>query len=681
MSAQACDFLEKSAGVLFASAMLLLVQGAAATDSAMPQETGYVLQVTATHLVLRAEPAADATIIADSHRGQLLHADRRQGDWFRVPAAGGYGWMHLEPAAYGEMSLAILATESVTASTDATAGDDIRHDAVTGRQLEASQPLMRPDQVPPPEAAVTRESVPVPDRWRIMQALDYRFSPFDPYHQNVLKGDLPLAPASAPEWFFTLGLVSDTTLEKRRLPTPVPPQTSSQPGTLDVFGGSDQSTVAENIILSLGMSKGDTTFRPPDYEFRFVPVFNFNRSRADEERALRVDPSSGTVRSDNFTGIQELFADMHLRNVSERFDFDSLRVGIQPLTLDFRGFLFQDNALGIRLFGNRDNNRWQYNAGWMRRLEKDTNSGLNDLGQPPRRDDLFFANLYRQDFPVAGFTSELVLVHDRNHEAGPDYYDSNGFLIRPAVIGDVRPHNYHVTYLGYSGDGHFGRYGLSGSAYAALGRDERNPFSQTAQDIQAWFAAAELARDFDWLRLRGNFLYASGDRDPYNGTESGFDSILENPQFAGADTSFFIRQAIPLIGGGGVTLSGRNGLLPDLRSSKDQGQSNFVNPGLTLVGAGADADVLPTLRLLGNVSLLRFNETEILGVLRNQAPPARDIGTDISAGLQFRPLYSQNVVVTASFAALLPGKGLRELYDESRSLPLYSALLNVILAY
>ena len=86
-------------------------------------------------------------------------------------------------------------------------------------------------------------------------------------------------------------------------------------------------------------------------------------------------------------GVQELFADVHLRNVSTRYDFDSLRVGIQPFISDFRGFLFQDVPFGVRLFGTRDNNQWQYNLGWFRRLEKDTNSGLNDVATPhaPRR--------------------------------------------------------------------------------------------------------------------------------------------------------------------------------------------------------------------------------------------------------------------------------------------------------
>ncbi len=106
--------------------------------------------------------------------------------------------------------------------------------------------------------------------------------------------------------------------------------------------------------------------------------------------------------------MQEAFIDYHIRNVSDRYDFDSVRVGIQPFSTDFRGFLFQDNQLGVRLFGNRDNNRYQYNLAWFRRIEKDTNSGLNDLGEDLRDDDIFVANLYRQDFPVLGMTSQAI---------------------------------------------------------------------------------------------------------------------------------------------------------------------------------------------------------------------------------------------------------------------------------
>ena len=538
-------------------------------------------------------------------------------------------------------------------------------------------PPVDPSQVPYPAPSARREILPVTDRWRLMQALGVKSPWFDPYNQNLLKGDLPVYR----DWFMNLGVVSDSLAEGRRLPTPVGPQTTERPGSVDVFGRGRQSTLTQTFIVSLAAIKGNTTFKPPDYEFRLVPVFNFNRSEVEEVRALRVDPRQGLTRSDNHVGLQEAFADVHLRNVSPRYDFDSVRVGIQPFISDFRGFLFNDVPLGVRLFGTRDNNQWQYNLGWFRRLEKDTNSGLNDVTTRPRNDDVFVANVYRQDWPRLGFTSQATVAVNVNREGDRQFYDANGFLVRPAVQGDSRGHDYTVTYLGYSGDGHFGRWNVTASIYAALGHDDRNPLAQRSQSIQAGFAAAEVSRDFSWVRLRMSALLQSADRDPFDGKATGFDAILENPQFAGADTSFWVRQAVPLVGGGGVALSGRNGVLASLRSSKDQGQSNFVNPGLMLLGVGADADLTPELRVVGNLNYLRFVNTTVLGVLRNQAPPAKDIGIDISAAVQWRPFMSQNVVLNASAAALVPGKGLKQLYDEGQRGPQYSVLVNLIATF
>ena len=562
------------------------------------------------------------------------------------------------------------------------------------KPLEFFPPPADPSQVPGPLPATARQTLPVPDRWRIMQALGFRFPLTDPYNQNVLKGDLPIgddpwlkerfpdvARRLSPDWFFSLGVVSDTLVEARRLPTPVGAQSTQRAGAYDVFGQGKQTTVAETVVLSLGLIKGNTTFKPPDYEFRFVPVFNVNRTQVEEVRAVRADPRAGTSRTDNHVGVQELFADVHLRNVSSRYDFDSVRVGIQPFTSDFRGFLFQDVPFGIRFFGTRDNNQWQYNLGWFRRLEKDTNSGLNDVGARMRSDDLFVANAYRQDFPVPGFTSQATAILDVNREGKGAWYNNNGFLERPSSLGDERPRDYTVGYLGWNGDGHFGTWNLQASVYAAVGRDERHPLAGRSQDIRAGFAAAELSRDFSWVRLRLNALAASGDKDPFDDKATGFDAILENPQFAGADTSFWIRQAVPLVGGGGVALSGRNGVLPSLRSSKDQGQSNFVNPGLLLLGVGADADLTPELRASANLSWLRFQDTTVLGVLRAQAPPDREIGWDVSASVQYRPFMSQNVVLNASAAALVPGKAMKQLYDEDRRGPQYSILVNLLLTY
>ena len=526
---------------------------------------------------------------------------------------------------------------------------------------------------PRPTAEQYVEAVPIPDRWRIVDSLGYQDRWYDPYNQNTLKGDKPLYD----DWFFNFSAISDSVVELREVPTPVGLVSTDSAGSLDVLGDTRQTLFSQNVALEFVYLKGDTIFRPPDWEFRFTPVFNYNYTELEEISGVNADPREGISRNDSHIGIQAAFIDYHIRDVSEQYDFDSVRVGIQPFSSDFRGFLFQDAAFGIRLFGNRDNNIFQYNLAWFRRVEKDTNSGLNDVSEDLRDDDVFVANLYWQDQPVTGFFSEFTVVYNRNRE-DDTLFDNNDFIVRPASLGQERPRKYDVTYLGYSGDGHFGRLNLTTSLYIALGEEDGGVYTAEDSDIEAWFFAIEPSMDFDWIRTRLSFLYGSGDDDPFDNKSQGFDAIFENPQFAGADTSYWIRQAVPLIGGGRVALSQRNGVLNSLRSSKDQGQSNFTNPGIFLLGGGIDMDLLPELRLSFNANYLAFAETEVLKVARAQKDVDEEIGWDLSAAVIWRPFMSQNVVLRLSYAQLLGGQGFEDLYGDEDP---YSLLFNLILTY
>jgi len=561
--------------------------------------------------------------------------------------------------------------------------DRRRPDAPRHVPVPDTEPLPDPNRmtrlapVPMPDPWKEYEKAPVPDRWRILNSLGLvpqRW--WDPYNQNTLKADKPVV---GDEGFFNLSVISDTTYEPRRLPTPVGPQSTGNAGAIGIFGGDEQWLLNQNLILALVYLKGDTTFRPPDYEYHLTPVFNFNRTITEEDRAVNIDPRRGAVRNDYFIGMQELFVDYHLRNVSDRFDFDSVRFGIQPFSSDFRGFLFQDNQLMARLFGTRNNNRWQYNLALMRRLEKDTNSGLNAINRSLRKDDTLLANIYRQDWPVLGFTSQATVVHNRNREDDERFFDRNGFLARPASIGEQKPIRYDVTYVGYNGDGHFGRLNLTLSTYLAVGHQNRGPFINRSQDIRAGFAAAEASYDQDWIRWRLSALYATGDHDPFDGEATGFDAIFENPVFAGADTNFWTRQAVPLIGGGIVAISQRNGQLNSLRHSKEHGQSNFINPGTILLGVGADFDLAPTFRLSTNFNHLWFEDSAVLEVARNQGSIDEAIGWDLSTAAIWRPFMTQNIVLRLSGAMLLPGEGYEALFPDE-DYP-YSVLGNFIFTY
>lgn len=287
---------------------------------------------------------------------------------------------------------------------------------------------------PPPEAFPT-DQVPIPDRWRLIESLGVvKERWFDPYHQNTYKGDRPINPEKVKwlpirgdDWFFVLNAVSDTVLEPRTFPIPVGVQTTERPGSIDVFGKDASLVASQTFLLGAALIKGSTAFMPPHVEYRLTLAFNASYVNIPEKRVLFVEPSKPSHRTDHFLGVQEAFIDYHLRNTSDRYDFESIRVGIQPFQSDFRGFLFNDNQLGIRFFGNRDNNRFQFNLGAFWRLEKDTNSGLNSVVQRPRDDFIFVANLYRQDFLIPGLTSQITAVYNRNREGNRVEIDDNGF--------------------------------------------------------------------------------------------------------------------------------------------------------------------------------------------------------------------------------------------------------------
>ena len=560
---------------------------------------------------------------------------------------------------------------------------------------------------PPPEA-FPYDHIPVPDRWRLIQSLGIvRERWWDPYNQNTLKGDRPLCipteeeqerrraagiPRCAtprilgltgPDWFFVGSAISDTVIEPRSFPIPGGEQNTQRPDSNDVFGRNNSLVLAQTFIFSAALIKGSTAYKPPDVEWRVTLAAQANYVDVPERRVLDVRPTVGSNRFDYALGVQEAFLDYHVINTSYRYDFWSIRVGIQPFNLDFRGFLFQDQQLGFRLFGNRDNNRWQFNLAAIWRLEKDTNSGLNNLFQTPRQDWVLHANVYRQDFPFVGLTSEASVTWNINRERDDVEVDDNGFPVRPALIGNLQARNYDAWYFGYNVDGRIGRMNLSGSAYALFGTDRNNIFTGEPADIRAFFAAVEPSYDFNWVRLRGAALFASGDDDPFDNVQRGFDAIFENPIFAGADTSYWIRQTIPFAGGArAVSLSGRNGILNSLQSSKEQGQSNFVNPGTMLLGVGADFDLTPAVRLSANVNHLWFHRTGTLNVLRQQQTIRRDLGWDLSAALIWRPTMIQNVVFRLSGAVLQPGTGFRDLFTNvPRDDRYYSVLFNAILTY
>ena len=527
------------------------------------------------------------------------------------------------------------------------------------------------------------------DRWRIApppyelddqprwRKIGNRGATLDPYNQNLLKGDLPIFE----DWFLVLTGISDTLAESRTLPTPSG-VSSAEPGSIGFFGDDNQNVFNQNIIVSGDFYQGLTTFKPVTQRVKASLIGNFNYVRVQENGLVKPDVRRGTTRSDAQLSLNEFFYERKLKDLSPNYDFVSIRAGSQPFSSDFRGFIFNDTNLGVRLFGNWDRNRYQYNLAIFDRLEKDTNSGLNQL---ERRDQqVAIANFYWQDFVWNGYTQQFSLHYVRDEATFK--YDQNGVLVRPAPVGAFTPHEINAAYLGEAGLGHIGRFNVDHAAYFVFGRDTLNPVAgpdprlrgDDEVDVRAGMAAIEVSYDRDWLRPRVALFWASGDSDPRDRTATGFDSIFDSPNFAGGGFSFFNRLGIRLAGTG-VALVERGSLLTSLRSSKDEGQPQYVNPGVQIASVGLDVDITPRLKAIFTGNYVRLDATESVEELLFQGDISPELGIDLSAGVRWRPFLNQNVVVVGGAAAWIPRQGFVDIYENDKTL--YHVFTNVILTF
>lgn len=491
--------------------------------------------------------------------------------------------------------------------------------------------------------------------------------PWSSYRQNRLKGDFPVL--GTEDVFFALTVTDRIQAQFRNLPTPTG---ISGTGGQDFFGSGKQFFFANDLVVTADLFKGQQAFKPVDWRVKISPVFNYTRLAVDQTGVTRVNVAEGDTRDTTDVALQEAFVEYHLFDLNDRYDFVSVEAGILPFRSDFRGFLFDDSNLGVRLLGNADQNKWQYNVAVFSMLDKATNSQLNNFDS--REQTVFIANVYRQDWPVLGYTSQLSFHYNDDHRGF--HFDDNGVLVSPAPVGLAQENEVRAYYLGWTGEGHFGRVNITHAFYQALGEDTNNPIAGRQVDINAQMAALELSYDIDWLRPRLFGLYASGDDDARDDKAEGFDAILDAPAFAGGEFSFFNAQGIRLLG---VNLTSPGSLFADLSTSKTEGKSNFVNPGLLLLGGALDLELTPKWRAAIGTSYLQFVETAVLETYLEIPEVKRQIGVEAFFGTQYRPLLTNNINILAGVSALFPGAGFERIYQSDEVL--YSFFLNTQLTW
>jgi len=502
------------------------------------------------------------------------------------------------------------------------------------------------DRMPVAEAAVVVPEVTapggdfeaVPNRWNYQWARFQRYQnesrqpfvvgrPFDPYNQNRAKADFPIGGSSS--LFANVNLQLNSAVNPRRVADGEP--------VSQVFNNN-------NFVAGAEIFRGTTVFEPKRWAVRGTIVGNLNRL-------------STAGKLGRTYGVEEAFAEKRLAVLGPAFDFVSIRGGMQNFNSDFRGYLFVDNQLGVRLFGNARSNRDQYNVAYFSMRDRDAVSQLHKFTS--RNQDVIIANYFVQDFGAPGYTfmANLHVNHDKGVEADP--------------------HALQVVYAGFHGDGKWGPLSVSHAYYEAFGHDDDNAVARALTgaasapiDISARMAAVELSWDADWKRYRFSWFYSSGAASAGNG--SGFDSITDNPNLAGGQFMFWDQQKATVDGLPLANLLKNNfSLLPNLRGKFNQ-RSNFVNPGLMLVNGGVDLRLSPKLRVVTNVSHVRLADPtvvrELLRLDGSNGFEDATVGVDIGAGAKLRPFVNENLFVVLGFSLLKPGDGLASALGSTQSL-------------
>ncbi len=505
---------------------------------------------------------------------------------------------------------------------------------------------------------------PVPDRYRLGFPKWDRYvkgSPFDPYNQNVLKGDYPLNVGG--NTFLEITGVSDTFAQFRRK------QINQATGSkLE-----NDTQRRERLFLTMDLFQDDNTFTPSPWFVRLTQVQEWR----NQDDAVGYNEDYAWV---------EAFLDYRLAFLSEFGDQINLRVGRQAFQSDFRGFLYSDVNNMARLFGTWDENKWQYNFIAMDAVQADKVSQF--LRTNTNRDQVMLGgNVFRRDVPWLGFNlmGAGFYVHDDGTGEG---VFNNGFNKTAGVAAakNFGRHTVDAGYLELAAEGVIGSFGVSGAFIQAIGHDQSNPFTTDSLvagrpvDINAQFAALEITRPTNWFTPRASILYASGDKNPTDGKGRGFDAIFDNANFAGGNFTYFNREQLQ---GRNTQLTNFNSFLPNLRN-RFFDPMNFVNPGIMVLTAGCDTTVTTKVNAFVNYNYYRYMEPAAIeqAIVASGGTPVsidNDIGQDMTLGLQYRPLIINNITFNFGSTGFVQGKGFRAITGNDDML--FTHFLNAVIVY
>ena len=330
-----------------------------------------------------------------------------------------------------EAAAAAPPAEGEAAPAAATEAQPTAAEEAAPAEAAPLQPAPAPDDPTPDEVK------PVRTRWRTYNTEgypEYGYRIYDPYHQNLIKADYPIAGA----WFMEVSALQTMVFKARRnldFSNVFADQIAA--GTLEFFR--HNNFYGQNLIFGAEFRRNDDAFVPSNFRVRINGVADFKNNVNAFIRGSHVD-----------TTLFDAFVDVRLADFGHsNFDQLFLRGGIQGFKSDFHGLVFNDVGLGGRLFGEAKKNRLRYDLAYFKLFQKDPISGFIDFSQPSSH-QVGIARLAWEDFLVTGWNSEWTFHYNRDHRKQTDT-DLDTF------------------YLGASFNGHVGRLILNPAVHFVTG--------------------------------------------------------------------------------------------------------------------------------------------------------------------------------------------------------------------
>jgi hypothetical protein len=493
----------------------------------------------------------------------------------------------------------------------------------------------------PPGAPPRVDLEPEVGRWRFLEPQGIGERPrsplYDPYTPNVVKGDYPIY---GDKVFFSATGVLDSFFEVKR--------------NLDFFSGGRFRNVPyheTNLlgqltgVLFLEVFQGDTVFTPKDWAVRVAPVIRF---RCGDKNAI--DQGCG-----EYITMQEAFGELKLFEIGETFDATSGRLGLQAFNSEFFGLIYNDVQPGFRIFSELERNQFKLNIAAFDRLNKEKLVALNEFKR--REHQVGIISLEWDDFIWPGFNvlPSFVVNHD----------DAPGV----AAGGTL-----NAFYLGVSTAGRIDRFNVNSAFYYVTGHTAHNTPNGQSQEISAGMAFVQVAYPIDYFNPRFAVAYATGDSSPNDSTAKGFDSVFDNTAFAGGQFSYLFGEKIQL---GNTTVLRGNSIFPSLRGANATAQ--FVNPGVLAINPGIDMVLTPKTLFEANYAYVRFDDTSSLTALAGGRKVAHDVSHELNAGVTYRPLLNEQVILFAGGAVLFTGRRIKDTFGNDD--PVYKTVVRLVLTF